>query len=77
MLSGVAAAESLAVIHESGVESDERILIENELARLDRVAEQFTYVLPTVTSCSWISSRTCATTFGGQRKRTCYPPTAT
>ena len=47
MLTGTAAAEALAVIHESGVESDERILIENELARLDRVAEQFTYVLPT------------------------------
>jgi aminoglycoside phosphotransferase (APT) family kinase protein len=47
MLTGTAAAEALAVIHESGVESDERILIENELGRLDRVAEQFTYVLPT------------------------------
>ena len=47
ILTGLAAAEALAVIHESGVESDERILIENELARLDRVAEQFTYVLPT------------------------------
>jgi aminoglycoside phosphotransferase (APT) family kinase protein len=47
MLTGTAAAEALAVIHESGVQSDERILIENELARLDRVAEQFTYVLPT------------------------------
>ncbi|HYR50696.1 MAG TPA: phosphotransferase [Candidatus Eisenbacteria bacterium] len=47
MLTGPAAAEALAVIHESGVESDERILIENELGRLDRVADQFTYVLPT------------------------------
>ena len=47
MLTGAAAAEALAVIHESGVDSDERIFIENELARLDRVAEQFTYVLPT------------------------------
>ena len=46
-LTGVAAAEALAVIHESGVQSDERIQIENELARLDRVADQFTYVLPT------------------------------
>lgn len=42
----IAAAEALAVIHESGVEADERIDIERELARLDRVAEQFTYVLP-------------------------------
>jgi len=41
-----AAAEALAVIHESGVESDERIRIEDELGRLDRVAEQFAYVLP-------------------------------
>lgn len=47
ILTGTAAAEALAVIHESGVESDERIMIENELARLDRVAEQFSYVLPT------------------------------
>ncbi len=46
-LTGLAAAEALAVIHESGVQSDERILIENELGRLDRVAEQFKYVLPT------------------------------
>ncbi len=41
-----AAAEALAVIHESGVECDQRIEIDRELARLDRVAEQFTYVLP-------------------------------
>ena len=41
-----AAAEALAVIHESGVESDERIHIEAELSRLDRVAEQFALVLP-------------------------------
>jgi hypothetical protein len=46
MLAGNAAAESLAVIHESKVETDERIQIENELARLDRVIEQFKYVLP-------------------------------
>ena len=41
-----AAAEALAVIHESGVENDERIEIEREIARLDRVVEQFAYVLP-------------------------------
>ena len=46
LLSGPAAAEALAVIHESGLEPDERIVIENELARLDRVAEQFKFVLP-------------------------------
>jgi hypothetical protein len=46
MLAANAAAEALAVIHESGVEADERIDIEAELSRLDRVAEQFTYVLP-------------------------------
>jgi len=42
----VAAAEATAVIHESGLESDEDIRIEDELARLDRVAEQFKFVLP-------------------------------
>jgi len=41
-----AAAEALAVIHESGVGSDEEIRIEDELARLDRVCEQFKLVLP-------------------------------
>ena len=41
-----AAAEAIAVIHESGVESDELIEIQRELARLDRVVEQFAYVLP-------------------------------
>jgi aminoglycoside phosphotransferase (APT) family kinase protein len=46
MMAGNAAAEALAVIHESGVESDERIEIERELARLDRVTDQFRYVLP-------------------------------
>lgn len=46
MMAGNAAAEALAVIHESGVESDERIEIERELGRLDRVTEQFRYVLP-------------------------------
>lgn len=45
-LSGNAAAEALAVIHESGVECELRIELEREIARLDRVAEQFTYVLP-------------------------------
>ena len=45
-LTGNAAAEALAVIHESGVGVDARIDIERELERLDRVAEQFTYVLP-------------------------------
>ncbi|TMF68788.1 MAG: hypothetical protein E6I15_15355 [Chloroflexi bacterium] len=45
LMSG-AAAEALAVIHESGVENDERIEIEREIARLDRVVEQFAYVLP-------------------------------
>ena len=46
MLAGNAAAEALAVIHESGVQADETIHLEDELARLDRVAEQFKYVLP-------------------------------
>ena len=46
MMAGNAAAEALAVIHESGLEPDGVIKIENELARLDRVAEQFKYVLP-------------------------------
>jgi aminoglycoside phosphotransferase (APT) family kinase protein len=34
------------VIHESKLQSDERIEIDRELARLDRVAQQFLYVLP-------------------------------
>ena len=46
MMAGNAAAEALAVIHESELQPDGQILIENELARLDRVAEQFKYVLP-------------------------------
>jgi len=46
VLAGPAAADALAVIHESGLETDERITIEKELARLDRVADQFRYVLP-------------------------------
>jgi hypothetical protein len=47
MLSAPAAADALAVIHESGMQTDERVTIEKELERLDRVAEQFKYVLPT------------------------------
>lgn len=43
---GNAAAEAIAVVHESDVETDRRIDIEREIARLDQVAEQFTYVLP-------------------------------
>ena len=43
---GYAAAEALAVIHESRLESDERIDIKAELERLDRVLEQFAYVFP-------------------------------
>jgi hypothetical protein len=46
MLTGNAAAEALAVIHESRLITDGQIKIENEIARLDRVAEQFKYVLP-------------------------------
>jgi hypothetical protein len=44
---GVAAAEALAVIHESGIETDIEIWLDRELDRLDRVAEQFAYVHPT------------------------------
>jgi len=43
---GTAAAEAIAVIHETGMEPDERIHIETELERLDSVAEQFIYVDP-------------------------------
>jgi hypothetical protein len=46
MLAGNAAAEALAVIHESRLQSDERIEIEREIARLEKVAQQFMYVLP-------------------------------
>jgi hypothetical protein len=46
MLTGNAAAEALAVIHESKLATDGQIKIDNEIARLDRVAEQFKYVLP-------------------------------
>jgi phosphotransferase family enzyme len=43
---GPAAAEALAVIHESGLEPDERVDIDAELNRLDSVSEQFAYVDP-------------------------------
>jgi hypothetical protein len=43
---GRAAAEAVAVIHESGLTPDERIHIEAELERLDSVTEQFAYVNP-------------------------------
>ncbi|HEV2218542.1 MAG TPA: phosphotransferase [Candidatus Dormibacteraeota bacterium] len=43
---GRAAAEALAVIHESGLEPDEQVELEAELSRLDSVAEQFAYVDP-------------------------------
>jgi len=42
----LAAAEAAAVVHESGVETDIEIKLEDELDRLDRVAEQFAYVHP-------------------------------
>ena len=42
----IAAADALAVIHEAGVDTDERMYIDSELDRLDRVARQFAYVLP-------------------------------
>lgn len=45
-LCGNAAAEAIAVIHESDVQTDVRIDLERELARLDRVMDQFAYVLP-------------------------------
>lgn len=41
-----AAADALAVIHESRVENDERITMTAELKRLDKVSEQFAYVHP-------------------------------
>jgi hypothetical protein len=47
MLASNAAAEALAVIHESGVPADHgAIKIEDELGRLDRVAQQFAQVNP-------------------------------
>lgn len=42
----VAAAEALAVVHDSGVETDIEIWLDRELDRLERVAEQFAYVHP-------------------------------
>ena len=45
-LCGNAAAEAIAVIHESDVQTDVRIDLEREIARLDRVMDQFAYVLP-------------------------------
>src|SRR6266702_1563778 len=42
----LAAAEAVAVVHESGVETDIEILLDAELERLDRVAHQFAYVHP-------------------------------
>jgi len=45
-MAGLAAADALAVIHESGVEVDQEIKLEYELTRLERVIDQFAYVLP-------------------------------
>jgi len=46
-LASYAAAEALAVIHESGVSAEPEVFrIENELARLDRVTKQFATVAP-------------------------------
>ncbi len=42
----LAAADAIAVVHESGVETDVEIRLEHEMDRLDRVAEQFAYVHP-------------------------------
>jgi len=43
---GPAAAEAIAVVHESGLEPDEHIHPESEIERLASVAEQFVYVDP-------------------------------
>ncbi|SRR6266849_784630 len=43
---GVAAAEALAVVQESGVETNVEISLDRELDRLEHVAEQFAYVHP-------------------------------
>jgi len=43
---GPAAAEALAVIHETGLDADERIHIEAEIERLENVSEQFRLVDP-------------------------------
>jgi hypothetical protein len=46
-LAAYAAAEAVAVIHESGVQAGDEVLkIEDELARLDRVTQQFVKVHP-------------------------------
>jgi hypothetical protein len=46
-LASNAAAEALAVIHESGVHTDDEVIrIEDELGRLDRVTQQFAKVHP-------------------------------
>jgi hypothetical protein len=46
-LTAYAAAEAIAVIHESGVAADPEVFrIENELGRLDRVVKQFAQVAP-------------------------------
>jgi aminoglycoside phosphotransferase (APT) family kinase protein len=42
----LAAADALAVIHDSGIEADLELSLEAELARLDPVVEQFTLVHP-------------------------------
>ena len=44
--SAYAAADAIAVVHESKVETDVELRLEYELERLDRVAEQFAYVHP-------------------------------
>ena len=44
--SAYAAADAIAVMHEAGVETDIEIRLENEMARLRDVAEQFAYVHP-------------------------------
>ena len=46
MGAGPAAAEAIAVIHETGLEPDERIHVETEIERLEGVSEQFMYVDP-------------------------------
>jgi hypothetical protein len=44
--SAYAAADAIAVVHESGVETDVALHLDHELERLDRVTEQFAYVHP-------------------------------
>src|SRR5256884_720351 len=45
-MTGVAAADALAVIHGYAGHSDQLIRIENEFLRLEKVLQQFAYVLP-------------------------------